>query len=55
MAEYKILTNMIADHQEGDVVSESEFADANISALVEAGHIALVAKSTKSADLKKDE
>lgn len=47
MANYKILSNMIADRKEGDVVSEKDLAGANIDALVEAGHISVIHKAIK--------
>lgn len=47
MTNYKVLTNMLADCKEGDLVSEKDFAGANIDALVEAGHLGIIHKAIK--------
>lgn len=48
MATYKILSDRISLGKKNTVLDETAFDDANVSALVEAGHIAPVSKSTKT-------
>lgn len=47
MTNYKVLTNMMTDRKEGDLVSEKDLAGANIDALVEAGHLGIIHKAIK--------
>lgn len=55
MAQYKVISDRIADKQVDDVVSDDDLAGANVEALIDAGHIAPIAKSSKTSDSKKDE
>ncbi len=47
MSNYKVLSSMLTDRKEGDIVSEKDLAGANIKALIEAGHLSIIHKATK--------
>lgn len=47
MANYKVLSDMIAGCEPGDTIDDNDLEGCNIAALVESGHLA-EAKSTKA-------
>lgn len=47
MASYKILSDRLTVGKQGQIIDEAQLEGANISALVEGGHIAPVANKTK--------
>jgi hypothetical protein len=56
MAQFKVVSSRLAGHPQGSLVSETDLEGANISALVEAGHIASIgSKPSKIKDQKEQE
>jgi len=55
MAQYKVTSHRLAGKKVGDTVSETDLEGANISALVEAGHIAEIGSKLKKQDHAKGE
>lgn len=53
MAQYRVLSSLMADLKQNDVVSDDDLAGLNIRALIEAGHLDTVAAPAKIA--KQDE
>lgn len=52
MAQYKVLSNRLADFNEGDVIEESSLEGLNIDALIASEHIEVVKSSKKSEEVK---
>lgn len=52
MASYKVLSNRIAGKKAGDLISDEELAGANVEALIEGEHLALVTSKKKNDDPK---
>lgn len=40
MAQYKVTSDLLSGHKNGDIVTDADLAGANIAALVEGGHLA---------------
>lgn len=56
MAQFKVVSSRLVGHVQGSLVSETDFVGANISALVEAGHLAEIgSKPLKPKDTKDQE
>lgn len=49
MSTYKVTTDNLVGHAEGDTITDADLEGANIDALIEGGHI------TKTTSKKKDE
>lgn len=47
MAQFKVTSDLISGHAHGDLVDENDLPGANIAALVEAGHLAVVGVANK--------
>lgn len=52
MASYKVLTNRVSGKKAGDLISDEDLAGANVEALIESGHLALVANKKKNDEPK---
>ena len=53
MTQYKVTSQRLGIHKEGDLVSKRDLNDANIQALLEGGHLAEIgSKSNKKLDTK---
>lgn len=52
MASYKVLSNRVSGKKAGDLISDEELAGANVEALIEGGHLALVANKKKNDETK---
>lgn len=52
MASYKVLSNRIAGKKAGEMISDEDLADANVEALIEGEHLALVTNKKKNDELK---
>lgn len=56
MAQFKVVSSRLAGHPQGSLISETDLEGANISALVEAGHIASIgSKPSKIKEQKEQE
>lgn len=55
MTQYKVTSDLVSGKKLGDLVSDNDLAGANISALLEAGHIAELGSKNKKSDHVKDE
>jgi|APGre2960657404_1045060.scaffolds.fasta_scaffold402259_2 hypothetical protein len=52
MAQYKVLSNRLADFNEGDVIDETSLNGLNIDALISGEHIEVVKSAKKSEEVK---
>jgi hypothetical protein len=53
MSQYKVISQRLGVHKEGDLVSKKDLGGANIQALLEGGHLAEIgSKSNKKLDTK---
>jgi len=52
MTQFKVLSNRLADLNEGDVIDETSLSGLNIDALISGGHIEAVKSAKKSEDVK---
>jgi len=52
MAQFKVLSNRLADFNEGDVIDESALSGLNIEALISSDHIEVVKSAKKSEEVK---
>jgi len=48
MANYKVVSELVAGKNPGDTITDQELEGCNIDALIEAGHIVGETKSTKA-------
>lgn len=48
MANYKVVSEIVAGKQPGDTITDQELEGCNIEALIEAGHIVGESKSNKA-------
>jgi hypothetical protein len=57
MAQYKVMAGRIAGKKVGEIVSDADLKNANVSALIDGGHLAIVtnSKASKLDEPKQDE
>lgn len=56
MAQFKVVSSRITGHPQGSLVTESDLDGANISALIEAGHLAEIgSKPSKKEQMKEQD
>lgn len=55
MSQYRVISSLMAEFKQGDLVSDDDLAGLNVAALIEGGHLDTVqaaAKQTKHDDAK---
>jgi hypothetical protein len=48
MPQYKVTSDLLDGHKNGDLITEADLPGVNIEALLEAGHLGAVGKSFKT-------